>query len=205
MADRNNALCTASTTFNTNLSCKLCLEQLLHNLLIQLWLRSHYSCVSRGREQSNVRLMDQSQQLHLAKERAPRRWDWLPALPKHRIRHFPYTGVCLELFKAKGNKRHSQPLQSSCVQISLSRSVQQKIVEHACKSQPVAQLWQEQSALYLVDSLPHEILLHGDVVANEFLHGAAQQTVVEEFVQVFLVFYRTQKRTISQETEDSST
>lgn len=62
----------------------------------------------------------------------------------------------------------------------------------------------QQSALYLVDSLPHEILLHGDVVANEFLHGAAQQTVVEEFVQVFLVFYRTKKRTISQETEDSS-
>ena len=27
---------------------------------------------------------------------------------------------------------------------------------------------------YLVDSLPHEVFLHGDVVANELLHGAAQ-------------------------------
>lgn len=125
MADRNNA----SMTFNTNLSRKLCLEQLLHNLLIQLWLCSHYSCVSTGREESSVRLMegcDQSQQLHLAKERAPRRWDWLLALPKHRTRHFPYTGVCLELLKAKGNKRPSQSLQSCCVPISLSRRVQQK-------------------------------------------------------------------------------
>lgn len=78
MGDRNNVLCIASMTFNTNLSHKICLEQLLRILLIQLWLYSHYSCVSRGSKEGSARLMegcDQSQQLHLAKERALRRWD----------------------------------------------------------------------------------------------------------------------------------
>lgn len=49
---------------------------------------------------------------------------------------------------------------------------------------------------YLVDSLPHEVFLHGDVVANELLHGAAQQTVIEELVQVFLMLCGTQETPI---------
>lgn len=47
--------------------------------------------------------------------------------------------------------------------------------------------------LYLVDSLPHEVFLHGDVVANELLHGATQQTVVEELIQVFLMLWNTRE------------
>lgn len=40
---------------------------------------------------------------------------------------------------------------------------------------------------YLVDSLPHEVLLHGDIEANELLHGTAQQAVIKELVQALLV------------------
>lgn len=40
---------------------------------------------------------------------------------------------------------------------------------------------------YLVHSLPHEVLLHGDIETNELLHGAAKQAVIEELVQALLV------------------
>lgn len=53
--------------------------------------------------------------------------------------------------------------------------------------------WEQQSEPYLVDGLPHEVFLHGDVVANELLHGAAQQTVIEELIQVYLMLYKQTK------------
>lgn len=47
---------------------------------------------------------------------------------------------------------------------------------------------------HLIHCLPHEVLLHGDVQANQLLHGAAQQAVVEEFVQILLVLWGTAKK-----------
>lgn len=46
---------------------------------------------------------------------------------------------------------------------------------------------------YLIHSLPHEVLLHSNIQANQLLHGAAQQTIVEEFVQTLLVLQGTAK------------
>lgn len=54
-------------------------------------------------------------------------------------------------------------------------------------------LLQTPSEPHLVDSLPHEVLLHGDVVADELLHGAAQQAVVEQLVQLLLMLCKTSR------------
>lgn len=104
--------------------------------------------------------------------------------------------------KAEGKKRPFQQLQTCQILISLLRDAEWRSVEHTQRSQPPAEstgYCKQQSEPYLVDGLPHEVLLHGDVVANELLHGAAQQTVVEELVQVFLMLCRIHKRTISRD------
>lgn len=62
-------------------------------------------------------------------------------------------------------------------------------IEMACSIQEGKEDRCERSGCYsyLIHSLSHKVLFHGDVVANQLLHGTAEKAIVEQFIQVLLM------------------